>query len=374
MATRTPTTASGGSAPASSSKSRAGTIPPPRQPTGDAPSKPGSGPASDAAIGFGRRGRVYLAGRQRGADVTTVGQLLLYLPIFGVSLVIVVAISCAVLPGAPWVPVAGWLATGALAFHRPAEGVFARRLLHLRHPTPKELTRLEAVWREVTARAGVEGRAYELWIEDNHHLNAYAAAGHIVGVTRCSLEILPNEHLAAVLAHELGHHVGGHAWSSLLGEWYAVPGRLAWAAVRRLASLVPGAVRRLNGFVALVLFLMGSGLVLTLAVSYWFVPAALVVAPYLLAAVGRRAELRADRHAAALGFGSSLAEVLHRMHTAGSAAGHTAALSGCGQADAVGAAARSRRDRPGLLGSLLSSHPDYHTRLHHLAPYLGRQR
>lgn len=371
MAIRTPKTASDGSAPAAASTPRAGTIPPPRQSPGDVPPEP---PDPDSAADFSGRGRAHVAGRQRGADVTTVGQLLLYLPIFGVSLVIVLAISRAVLPDAPWVPVAGWLATGALAFHRPAEGVFARRLLHLRHPTPKERARLEAVWREVTARAGVEGRAYELWIEDSDHLNAYAAAGHIVGVTRYSLENLPDGHLAAVLAHELGHHVGGHAWSSLLGEWYAVPGRLAWAGVRRVAPLVPGVVRRLNGFVAFALFLMGSGLVLTLAASYWYVPAALVVAPYLLAAVGRRAELRADRHAAALGFGSSLAEVLHHMHTAGSAAGPAAALSGCGQADAVGVAARSRRGRPGLLGSLLSSHPDYHTRLHHLAPYLGRQR
>ncbi|MFI2259788.1 M48 family metalloprotease [Streptomyces tubercidicus] len=73
------------------------------------------------------------------------------------------------------------------------------------------------------------------WLD---HLNALAAAGHIVGVTRFSLERLSDGQLAAVLAHELGHHVRGHAWSSLPAQWYAVPGRLVWAVVRKLIRLV----------------------------------------------------------------------------------------------------------------------------------------
>ncbi|MFL4489749.1 M48 family metalloprotease [Streptomyces sp. VTCC 41912] len=94
----------------------------------------------------------------------------------------------------------------------------ARHLLNLRHPTPGELNRLEPLWREVTARTGVDGRAYELWIEDSDHLNSLAAASHILGVTRFSLERLSDGQLAAVLAHELGHHVRGHAWSFILGS------------------------------------------------------------------------------------------------------------------------------------------------------------
>ncbi|MYS24498.1 MULTISPECIES: M48 family metalloprotease [unclassified Streptomyces] len=318
---------------------------------------------------FDQPGRVHLAERQRGADATAWGQLLLHLPSLLVSLVLVVAVATTLLPaGIGWVLVLLWIGSGALVFHPPAEGVFARHLLHLRYPTPQERARLEPVWRGVAARAGVESRKYELWIEDSDELNALAAAGHIVGVTRFSLDTLPSGQLAAVLAHELGHHTGGHAWSSLLGYWYGLPGRLAWAAVRAVArfALLLGA--RVNGCAAVIVLAVLGGLVLTFAAHYWLILLPLLAAPYLLAAVGRRTELRADQHAAALGFGPMLAEVLGAMHTQEQEAERAAARA----LSAHGAAAPS--GEPALLARLLISHPDYHTRLHHLRPYLEPSR
>ncbi|MEU6083058.1 M48 family metalloprotease [Streptomyces sp. NPDC047108] len=283
-------------------------------------------------------------------------------------------IAYALLPTTGWVVVLCWIATGLLAFHRPTERVVARHLLDLRYPTPRERDRLEPVWRAVTARAGVDGRAYELWIQDCDNINALAAAGHIVGVTRFSLEHLSSDHLAAVLAHELGHHVGGHAWTSLLGEWYSAPGRIGWAALRWLARHGPSIVRRLNNWVALVLVLAVGSVLIALALSYWFVLLALVVAPYPMAALSRQAELRADRYAAALGFGPMLAEVLHTMQRGNSDAQHrsVAASSGChGSRGIIGAAGNVQTGRLVLFDRLLASHPDYHTRLHHLAPHLA---
>lgn len=96
------------------------------------------------------------------------------------------------------------------------------RLYRLRYPTPEEDRKLRSAWRRVTARAGVDADAYQLWVEDSTGINAMAAAGHIVGVTSHSLRTLTPGKLAGVLAHELGHHVGGHAWSSLLTFWYAL--------------------------------------------------------------------------------------------------------------------------------------------------------
>ncbi|NUS15943.1 MAG: M48 family metalloprotease [Streptomyces sp.] len=365
-----------------------GSIPspsPPQYPLGSTPSTPGVGAGALGRSGsFSEQahdplqqnvvtsGRVHIADRQRGADATAVGQLLLFLPIFVVSLVLVAAASYALFPAAGWAVVLLWLASGALVFHRPTEGVIARYLLNLRYPTPPERSRLEPVWREVTARAGVEGRAYELWVEESDDLNAVAAAGHIVGVTRFSLDHLSSGQLAAVLAHELGHHIGGHTWSLLLGEWYALPGRIAWVAIRKLARFAVLVGSRLNGLVAVILFLATGAFVIAFALSFWFVILAVIAAPYPLAALARKAQLRADQHAAALGFGPMLADVLQMMRAAEPHPAGSVATGFAARGDAISRGENTPRvfHRSGLPDRLLASHPDYHTRLHHLAQYL----
>ncbi|MFE2375357.1 M48 family metalloprotease [Streptomyces sp. NPDC059398] len=275
-----------------------------------------------------------------------------------------------------------WLVSGVLIFHRPTESALARHVLRLRYPTPYERARLEPVWREVTARAGVEVRTYELWIEDSTSLNAVGAAGHIVGVTRFALDNLPNGELAAVLAHELGHHVGGHTWSSLLGYWYALPGRLVWRAVRAIASGVFRASRGCSCFLGGILALVFGSLAIATLSSLYGIPLLLLAVPYALAAVSRRAELRADQHAAALGFAPMLAAVLNKLHYAQEQQRAAAAQAAqyaqysqysqygqYGQYPPQGAVMPSRKEE-GQLSKLLSSHPDYYTRLHHLQPYL----
>ncbi|MGV9561944.1 M48 family metalloprotease [Streptomyces sp. NPDC003480] len=303
-------------------------------------------------------GRVHLSKDQRRTDATAVGNLLLHLPNFLCSLFVVALVS-AFFGNLAFLVILAWLASGALVFHRPTESALARRLLRLRYPTPQERAKLEPVWRTVTARAGIEGRAYELWVEDSDDLNAVAAAGHIVGVTRFAMNQLPNGELAAVLAHELGHHVGGHAWSSLLGYWYALPGRVAWRLLKAFSGFAFKVSRAFGCFgVAFVVLFMG-GLALATISTLYGLPLLLLGVPYALAAVGRRSELRADEHAAALGFAPMLAAVLDKLHqqeqrTAAELAAHNAGVP----------------VEEGALAKLLSSHPDYHTRLHHLQPYL----
>ncbi|MFD9454347.1 M48 family metalloprotease [Streptomyces sp. NPDC059985] len=301
--------------------------------------------------------RVTYRARHRATDRTTWLRLVLQLPAFMLSLALVLA-SCLLLEawlGIPaWLPTSLWTASGALAFHRPSERFLARHLLRLHHPLPAELATLAPVWREVTARAGVDGSRYELWIEESEDLNALAAAGHIVAVTRRALEQLPTTRLAAVLAHELGHHVGGHAWSGLLGWWYATPGRLAW---RGLVRLTPRLIRTARGFsytTCAILVALSAWLAFTTLTATYGLPLLLLALPYLTAAVGRRAELRADAHAAGLGFAPVLARTLQDLLVEQSAA-----------------PASSRR--PGPLSHLLSNHPDHRTRLHHLQPFLSER-
>ncbi|WP_405913125.1 M48 family metalloprotease [Streptomyces sp. NBC_00963] len=320
---------------------------------------------------------MHIADHQRGADAAAVGNLLLHLPNLLCSLLVMVLLS-AFFGGIGLILVLIWLVSGVLIFHRPTESALARHVLRLRYPTPDERARLEPVWREVIARAGVEDRTYELWIEDSTSLNAVGAAGHIVGVTRFALDNLPNGELAAVLAHELGHHVGGHTWSSLLGYWYALPGRLVWRALRGVASGVFRASRACSCFLGGILALVFGGFAIATLSSLYGIPLLLLAVPYALAAVNRRAEIRADQHAAALGFAPMLAAVLSKLHYAQeqqkAAAAQAAQYAQYAQYGPYGPYAQQGAVPPpkeeGRLSKLLSSHPDYHTRLHHLQPYL----
>ncbi|WP_052713397.1 M48 family metalloprotease [Streptomyces katrae] len=189
----------------------------------------------------------------------------------------------------------------------------------------------------------MDGSRYQLWIEESEELTASGAGGHLVIVTRHALESLPTSQLAAVLAHELGHHTAGHSWAQLLSWWYTLPGRLARRALAAMARSGRRAVKGVPayavvGSAVLVALLSYQALALTFGL-----PLLLVALPFLVAAVGRRTELRADRHAAALGFGPQLARVL---------------------------TAEPYEDGPGLLRLLLSPHPHPRTRLHHLQRYL----
>ncbi|MFD8790905.1 M48 family metalloprotease [Streptomyces vinaceus] len=298
--------------------------------------------------------RVTYQARQRRTDHTVWLGLALHLPAFLLSSALIAATALALDAwlGVPvWLPASLWAASGILAFHRPAERLLARHALHLHRPLPAELDTLAPVWREVTARAGVDGSRYELWVEDSDDLNALAAAGHIVAVTRRALQDLPTSRLAAVLAHELGHHTSGHSWSALLGWWYAIPGRLVWRGLARMKPRLLRTARGASGTALALSVVLAGYLGFTTLKATYGLPLLLLTLPYLTAAVGRRAELRADAHAARLGFGQPLALTLHERLAEQSAAPGTA-------------------KQRGLAARLLSHHPDHRTRIHHLRPYL----
>lgn len=312
---------------------------------------PGPGPAEDLIYHHAPGTRVTYRARQRGLDLTAWLRIALHLPGFLLSLALVAAAALTLEAWtglSAWATVALWAGSGALVFHRPTEERIARHLLRLHRPLPHERAVLDPVWREVTARAGVEGGRYQLWIEDSEDLNALAAAGHIVGVTRYALERLPRSQLAAVLAHELGHHIGGHAWAGLLGQWYGLPARSAWRALARVR--VPAA-RAVSPTTVLAITAVAAYLAYRTLTATYGLPLLLLALPWLAAAVGRWAELRADAHAAGLGFAPMLTELLHRSLSEG----------------------ETEAEESRLLDRLLSSHPDHRTRIHHLQPYLNRE-
>lgn len=277
---------------------------------------------------------------RRGVHISTAATIVIGLPWFLFSLIVVAAVAGIASQdnGAVVLTALGiFVLSGSLAFLGPSEDVLARVMFRFRRPTMHEQRRIDHVWSNVAQSAGVAPGKYRLWVQDSREPNAYATSGHIVAVTRAALELPPN-HLAAVLAHELGHHLGGHSWAKLLTYWYSVPGRLitrvwfwinyvvfavvtgftvgaAGAAVggragANLAGCLFGSVIRLFGllwlfFVVWFLYTLHPALLLLLAV------------PFALAWSSRYGEKYADRIAADLGYGQPMIEVLYGWLQAG---------------------------------------------------------
>ncbi|MFE2273044.1 M48 family metalloprotease [Streptomyces lavendulae] len=249
---------------------------------------------------------------QRSIDGAALSHLLVTLPIGLISLAVLAFVSAVINPVLAFVVSVAWLLSGPLVFHRKVESAIARRLLGMRRPTPEEARRLDLVWEQVTRRAGVDRQTYELWIQERAELNATAAAGHVVAVTRHAMERLPNSRLAAVLAHELGHHVGGHTWAAMLADWYALPARVAGRALlvllltlfraKHWTGVACGGCLSLLMVQFLFLFAFVEGM--------WWLVLAVAVAPLLIVRLHRRAEFRADAYAVGLGFGEALEDVL----------------------------------------------------------------
>ncbi|WP_329619990.1 M48 family metalloprotease [Streptomyces sp. NBC_01255] len=263
----------------------------------------------DLALDHGRR---MVKAVQRGIDGAALSHLLVTLPIGLISLGVVTFLSALVNPVLAVVVPVVWLLSGPLVFHRKVESAIARRLFGMRRPTPEEARRLDVVWEQVTRRAGVDQETYELWIQERTELNATAAAGHIVAVTRHAMERLPNSRLGAVLAHELGHHVGGHTWAAMLADWYALPARAAGRGILALLFLL-FRTRHWAGVACggcLSLMIVQFLFVFTFVEGHWWFVLPVAAGPLLIAWLHRRAEFRADAYAVGLGFGQALETVL----------------------------------------------------------------
>lgn len=305
--------------------------------------------SSDPAHADGLRrseGRVHIRAQRRWPDATTLRHLALHIPNALLSLLVVVPASF-VLALLTVVPVYGWavvwLLSGVLALCRPVGSPLLRLLYGLHRPTTQELARLGPLWREVTARAGVDASAHTLWVEESNAVVAKAAGGRLVRVTSHAVEHLPDGELAAVLARELGHRAGAHAWARLITHWYSLPGLHAW---RLLRGSVLRAHRRSPRTAALVVLTLVLVATVAVILSYGLLLPVLA-APFLMAAAARGAELRADRYAGDLGLAPELTALLHRTIDSG----------------------EKRPRLPAVLARLLASQPDHRVRLHALEQY-----
>jgi len=280
-------------------------------------------------------------GRSRAVSGTSVGMFAIVVLIWLLSLVVVAlpAWGAALLAG--WEPVtvvilacAAWTASAVLVVARPVEAGLARLLYRsLRRPRPAELARITPALERVCRRAGADPGRYLLRVEEKRQVNAFALGGHVLAVTRVALE-LPDDMLEAVLAHEVGHHRHLHPLAIILGWWYLLPfeagdrlvrtirGITRWLArsFARLSDRTGGLAggRAPDGALGMLVLLVVlgvlvvAGTVLVVALGVVWLPLTLLVrlAKVLSAALSRAGEHAADRHAAELGYGAALIQVL----------------------------------------------------------------
>ena len=285
-------------------------------------------------------GRAVLPARSRVSG-TSVGMFAIVVLIWLLSLSVVAlpAWGAAVLAGRRPLPVVAaacvaWTASAALVLVRPVEAGLARLLYRgLRRPRAAELARIAPALERVCRRAGADPGRYLLRVEEKRQVNAFALGGHLLAVTRTALE-LPDDLLEAVLAHEVGHHRHLHPLAIILGWWYLLPfeaGDRVVRALRRVTRWLARAFGRLSdrtgglaggrapdgalGMLVLLAalgVLVAAGAVLVVALGLVWLPLALLVrvAKVLAAALSRAGEHAADRHAAELGYGRGLVQVL----------------------------------------------------------------
>jgi STE24 endopeptidase len=286
----------------------------------------------------------------RRVDVSTLVDFVLFLPELLSSLLLMALLGGFLMPQLPWLILVLWMVSGALIFLPAVERLFAQVKFRVRQPSQAELNCLAQPWISVCQAAGVPHWRYSLWIEKSGGVNALAAGGHVVAVTEAALRLSP-PHLEAILAHELGHHLSGHAWMSLLGWYYSVPARLSVrlvALLLRVSEKVGRFLRRLGfAFAELAVALASLFLVIALiSVNPWLLLVPLT--SLLLAWSSRLAETRADRIAAQLGYGQQLTDVLQMWIQ----------QQGSGRS-------RGRR-------ALLATHPSHQARIQKLIEYMNR--
>jgi Zn-dependent protease with chaperone function len=262
----------------------------------------------------------------RGAKTNDVrrwsrSRILLDLPSFALSAVVVGFLANAV-GFLPWgcVIVAAWLLSGPVVLIRQVEEAVIGGRSNIRKPTVEEFQRLAWSWRNVTQAAEIDPSTYSLWIERTHRVNAFATAGHTVAVTEGAASRLSGEQLDAVLAHELGHHLGGHAWASLLRYWYSLPGSYALGFGTYLNLALTSAFGSGSIPMTIVISLVLVGFVIFLIV---YVPLLGVFAgvflfiPFLTLWLRRQQEYEADLIAAQIGYGLALVVYLQRGEETG---------------------------------------------------------
>ena len=244
----------------------------------------------------------------RRPDSSALAVLIPTAALLPVSLVALAAFWLVVRLVAPvpyWAFAAGYLAAGVLMFLRPVQRLLLSWLYGARRPTPDELDRLEPAWHDVLRQAGLPARRFVLAVTDSPELNAYACGGHVVAVSTAALELLPDDELHGVLAHELGHHLGLHTVALTITHWLSLPiitlARIGFL-LERLAFAASDLLARRSAGLALIGRIV-SAILQVIALAFL---ATVLIARRIGDRLGRSSEFTADERAVDMGYGRHL--------------------------------------------------------------------
>jgi Zn-dependent protease with chaperone function len=212
-----------------------------------------------------------------------------------------------------WIFAAVYLAAGVLMFLRPVQRLLLNWLYGARRPHPGEEARLEPAWHDVVTQAGLPADRFVLAVTDSPDLNAYACGGHVVAVSTGALEMLPDDELHGVLAHELGHHLGLHTVALTITHWLSLPiitlARIGFL-LERIAFAASDLLARRSAGLALIGRIF-SAILQVLALAFL---ATVLIARRIGDWLGRSSEFAADQRAVEMGYGRHLAMALRRVH------------------------------------------------------------
>ena len=204
-----------------------------------------------------------------------------------------------------------YFAVGALLLIPGVDHVFWRwHARGTREPDADERIRLKQAWSEVMRRSGrTDGNSYRLLVIDTDNVNAMAGGARHVFVTTAALDVLDDDVLPGVLAHELGHHVGLHPIVLALEIWFMQPILWALNAAVGLSNVFASIAEGFSGIVRIIATLITlafRALAGVLMAVSW-------IAFTVLRFTGRGAEYRADRFAAEIGLGAELSVLLEAL-------------------------------------------------------------
>jgi STE24 endopeptidase len=213
-----------------------------------------------------------------------------------------------------------WLApTGAQT--EAGERIAVRFGFGFRRPTALQDAMLRPLWSRALECCAIAPRDVDLYLRNTGESNAFATGMRSVALTTGTLVDheagrLADEHVVAMLVHELGHHATRGTKFAIVTAWLAAP----WRMVARMLFGIVFALGRRQRFGPLAVVLATGVVVAVIQAAqarHWLVAAVLVVvsaatvlSPTVDAAISRRCELVADRYAAVAGVGSDLSAAL----------------------------------------------------------------